>query len=60
MFKVSFTALVAIAILYFFDRDLNSFGEIVERSNELGIPSFLVRFASLISTFLQTIFIYMS
>ena len=34
------------------DRDLNSFGEIVERSHELGIPSFLVRFASLISTFL--------
>ncbi len=34
------------------DRDLNSFGEIVERSQELGIPSVLVRFASLISTFL--------
>jgi len=34
------------------DRDLNSFGEIVERSQDLGIPSFLVRFASLISTFL--------
>ena len=34
------------------DRDLNSFGEIVERSQNLGIPSFLVRFASLISTFL--------
>ncbi len=34
------------------DRDVNSFGEIVERSQDLGIPSFLVRFASLISTFL--------
>ena len=34
------------------DRDGNSFGEIVERSQELGIPSVLVRFASLISTFL--------
>ena len=34
------------------DRDGNSFGEIVERSQELGIPSVLVRFASLIATFL--------
>ena len=34
------------------DRDLNNFAEIVERSNDLGIPSFLVRFASMISTFL--------
>jgi len=34
------------------DRDVNSFGEIVERSQDLGIPSFLVRFASMISTFL--------
>ena len=35
------------------DRDGKSFGEIVERSQELGIPSFLVRFASLIATFLM-------
>ena len=35
------------------DRDGNSFGEIVERSQELGIPSVLVRFASLIATFLM-------
>ena len=34
------------------DRDGNSFGEIVERSQELGIPSVLVRFASLVATFL--------
>ena len=34
------------------DRDGNSFGEIVERSQELSIPSVLVRFASLIATFL--------
>jgi len=34
------------------DRDVNSFGQIVGRSQELGIPSVLVRFASLISTFL--------
>ena len=34
------------------DRDGNSFGEIVERSQELCIPSVLVRFASLIATFL--------
>ena len=31
------------------DRDGNSFGEIVERSQELSIPSVLVRFASLIT-----------
>jgi len=34
------------------DRDVNSFGEIVGRSQELGIPSVLVRLASLICTFL--------
>ena len=34
------------------DRDANSFGEIVARSQELSIPSVLVRFASLIATFL--------
>lgn len=34
------------------DRDANSFGEIVDRSQELSIPSVLVRFASLVATFL--------
>ena len=34
------------------DREGNNFGVIVERSQELGIPSVLVRFASLITTFL--------
>ena len=35
------------------DRDCNSFGEIVSRSQELNIPSVLLRFASLIATFLM-------
>ncbi|MBC8258983.1 MAG: hypothetical protein H8E38_08200 [SAR324 cluster bacterium] len=34
------------------DRDGNSFGDIVEHSQELAIPSVMVRFASLIATFL--------
>ena len=34
------------------DRDAKSFGEIVDRSQELSIPSVLVRFASLVATFL--------
>ena len=35
------------------DRDCNSFGEIVLRSQDLNIPSVLLRFASLIATFLM-------